>query len=291
MIHTSKQLKDKVRNISKGDNNVAKTLIRNFMMERFLERVSLSDYSNNFILKGGMLVASIVGVDMRATMDIDTTVKALPLNEEDAQRIISEICAIPVEDGVSFKITSVTSIMTDFEYPGIRMMLEATLDRMRQAIKLDISTDDVITPAAVEYEYKLMFEDRTISLLTYNKETLLAEKVQTILARGIANTRLRDFYDVHGVMKIYTDEVDKQVLLDAFLATCKKRETVFTKEDMAETLAQIEENLGMAQMWEQFRKKNYFVGELEWEIVLRDVVQVIRTYLINEACDTNDESV
>lgn len=135
MIHTSKQLKDKVRNISNGDNDVAKASIRTFMMERFLERVSLSKYRNNFILKGGMLVASIVGVDMRATMDIDATVKALPLNENDAERIILEICAIPLEDGVTFSIISVTNIMTDFEYPGIRMMLEATLDRMQTEYK------------------------------------------------------------------------------------------------------------------------------------------------------------
>ncbi len=283
MIHTSKQLKDKVRNISNGDNNIAKALIRNFMMERFLERVSLSEYRNNFILKGGMLVASIVGVDMRATMDIDTTVKALPLNESDTQRIIFEICSIPVEDSVVFSITSVTSIMTDFEYPGIRIMMEATLDRMRQTIKLDISTDDVITPSAVEYEYKLMFEDRTLSLLTYNKETLLAEKVQTILARGIANTRLRDFYDVYGVLKMYSDEVDKKVLLEAFQATCKKRETVFTKEEMSETLSQIEKNETMAQMWEQFRKKNFFVGDLVWADVITDVLYTIQTYII-ELC-------
>ena len=275
MIHTSKQLKDKVRNVSKGDNNIAKTLIRNFMMERFLERVSLSEYRNNFILKGGMLVASIVGVDMRATMDIDTTVKALPLNEEDARRIISEICMISIEDGVSFQITSITSIMTDFEYPGIRMMLEATLERMRQAIKLDISTDDVITPAAVDYEYKLMFEERTISLLTYNKETLLAEKIQTILARGIANTRLRDFYDVHSIMSTYENEVDKELLLEAFQATCKKRETVFSQEEMLDALALLKKDEGLAQMWEQFRKKNYYVGELEWEAVLQIVIKEI----------------
>ncbi len=222
MIHTSKQLKDKVRNISKGDNDVAKALIRIFMMERFLERVSMSKYRNSFILKGGMLVAFIVGVDMRATMDIDTTVKALPLNENDAERIISEISSIPLEDGVTFNITSVTNIMTDFEYPGIRMMLEATLDRMRQSIKLDISTDDVITPSSVEYEYKLMFEDRTISLLTYNTETLLAENVQTIFARGIANTRMRDFYDVYGIVKMNAEKIDKDVLISAFHATCEK---------------------------------------------------------------------
>ena len=149
MIHTSKQLKDKVRNLSLGDNDKAKMLIRNFMMERFLERVTLSKYRNNFILKGGMLVASMVGVDMRATMDIDTTVKALPLNEQDAGRIIREICEIPVEDGVTFEITSVKHIMENFDYPGIRMMLEAKLERTRQSIKIDISTDDAITPCCI----------------------------------------------------------------------------------------------------------------------------------------------
>lgn len=280
MIHTSKQIKDKVRNISKGDNDVAKALIRTFMMECFLERVSLSKYRNNFILKGGMLVASIVGVDMRATMDIDTTVKALPLNENDAERIISEICAIPVEDGVNFSITSVTNIMTDFEYPGIRMMLEAKLDRMRQSIKLDISTDDVITPSAVEYEYKLMFEERTISLFTYNTETLLAEKVQTLFARGIANTRMRDFYDIYGIVKMNAEKIDKDVFIKAFHATCEKRETVFTTEEMDDILAKIKENEAMAQMWEQFRKKNFFVGDLQWDVVFSDVIRTIETYIL-----------
>ena len=281
MIHTAKQLKDKVRNISKGDNNIAKTLIRNFMMERFLERVSLSQYKNNFILKGGMLVASIIGVDMRATMDIDTTVKALPLNEEDVRKIISEICATKVNDGVSFRITSVANIMEDFEYPGIRLMLEAALERMRQPIKIDISTDDVITPAAVEYNYKLMFEDRVIRVLSYNKETLLAEKLQTILARGIANTRLRDFYDVYEVMKTYADDVDNKVFREAFESTCQKRATVLSKEEINEIIDQLKENEGMSQLWEQFREKNYYVeNQLEWQAVLANVITMILTYVL-----------
>lgn len=225
MIHTAKQLKDKVKNISDGNSDVAQTLIRNFIMERFLERVSLSKYRDNFILKGGMLVASIVGVDMRATMDIDTTVKSLPLNGEDARRIIEEICNVEIEDGVSFRIASVKEIMEEFEYPGIRMMVEANLERMRQPFKIDISTDDAITPEAVEYEYKLMFEERTIILLTYNLETLLAEKIQTILARGIANTRMRDFYDVYEIMTKRNDKVNMKTLIEAFNATCKKRKT------------------------------------------------------------------
>ena len=134
MIHTSKQLKDKVRNISHGDNQTAQMLIRNFIMERFLERVSISPYRNNFILKGGMLVASLVGIDTRATMDIDSTLKALPLNEEDAVRIVNEIIRIHVEDGISFEIVKAAEIMADFEYPGVRLVLEARLDRLKQRI-------------------------------------------------------------------------------------------------------------------------------------------------------------
>lgn len=281
MIHTAKQLKDKVRTISGGDNNIAKTLIRNFMMERFLERVSLSQYSNKFILKGGMLVAAIVGADMRATMDIDTTVKSLPLNENDVRRIISEICDIQVEDGVSFQITSVADIMEDFEYPGIRLMLEATLERMRQPIKIDISTDDVITPDAVEYNYKLSFEERTIKVLSYNKETLLAEKIQTIINRGIANTRLRDFYDVYEIMNIYANDIDTKVLREAYEATCRKRGTVFTEDEIKEILFQLKENEGMSQLWEQFRRKNYYVADqMNWHDVLGYIIEIISIYML-----------
>ena len=142
-----------------------------------MERISLSGYKNNFILKGGMLVASLVGIDMRATMDIDTTVRSLPLKEEDTLRIIQEIIDIQVEDGIRFAIAKVTRIMTDFEYPGIRIVLEARLDRLKQRIKIDLSTDDVITPSAIRYHYRLMFEHRDIELMSYTPETLLAEKI------------------------------------------------------------------------------------------------------------------
>ena len=268
MIGSSRQLKDKVRNISDGNSNKATMLIRNFMMERFLERVSLSSYRDNFILKGGMLVASIIGIDMRATMDIDTTVKSLPLNETVVQRIIEEICSIELEDNVRFQIKSTRTIMEEFEYPGIRVMLEAILDRMHQPIKIDISTDDAITPGAVKYDYKLMFENRTISVLTYNKETLLAEKIQTIINRGIANTRLRDFYDVYSIMNLYGEQIQQHVLYDAFCTTCEKRRTVFSKDDIIDTLNMISDDLHMEELWEQFRKSNFFVGDIDWKSVI-----------------------
>ena len=275
MIHTAKQLKDKVKNMSGGNSEVAQALIRTYFMERFLERVSVSEYRNNFILKGGMLVASIVGVDMRATMDIDTTVKALPLNEKDARAIIERIGELQLEDGITFKIKSVKEIMEDFDYPGIRMMIEANLERMRQPFKIDISTDDAITPGAVEYKYKLMFEDRSISVLSYNLETLLAEKMQTILARGLANTRMRDFYDVYEIMNSKADQISFDVLKKAFAATCMKRETSFGEEEVRETLDKIKDDSGLEEMWNRFKRVNYFVDDLPWGEISETIVDNI----------------
>ena len=185
MIHTAKQLKDKVSNISHGDSEVAQMMIRNFIMERFLERLSLSMYNANFILKGGMLISSLVGISTRATMDIDTSVKAIPLNERDAAKIVDEIIKIPVEDGMYFEIVKVMRIMADFEYPGIRITLEARLDRLKQRIKIDLSTDDVITPAAIRYSYPLMFEDR-IDVL-YSRDASCRKDTDNSGQRGYNN--------------------------------------------------------------------------------------------------------
>lgn len=275
MIKTSKQLKDKVRNISKSNNNIAQALIRTFIMERFLERVSISEYRDHFILKGGLLVSSFVGIDLRSTMDIDTTIKALPLNEIDAGKIIEKIMAVGIDDGVFFQITSCKEIMPDFDYPGIRLMIEARLDKLRQTIKIDISTDDVITPIAIEYQYKLMFEDRTISIITYNLETLLAEKLQTVLVRDIANTRMRDFYDIYYLSKEKEEQLHEGELLHkAFLATCKKRGKVFTKEENITICERILHDAAMEEAWESFRLDNYFVGELEWNTVMSQLCKV-----------------
>ena len=278
MIHTSKQLKDKVRNISHGDNEIAQVMIRNFIMERFLERVSLSKYKKNIILKGGMLVASLVGIETRATMDIDTTVKALPLNKEDTVKIINDIINISVEDGINFGIAKVTGIMTEFEYPGVRVVLEATLDRLKQRIKIDISTDDVIIPSAISYNYRLMFEDRSIELMTYTTETLLAEKIQTILARGITTTRMRDFYDVYELVNGDKVNVERRLLLEAFSATCAKRKTVFNFLQMERTLQEIRGDKGLEKLWELYRKDNFYVGDMKWP----SVCETVCTYISEE---------
>lgn len=269
MIRTATQLKAKVRNLSGNDSQKSQTLIRNFIMERFLERISLSQYRDNFILKGGMLVAAVGGLDTRATMDIDTTVKSLNLSKDNAIKIVKDIIAVDIPDGVQFKIIKVTDIMEEHDYPGIRFMLEATLDKMRQAVKIDISTGDIITPGAVEYSYNLMFEDRSISLWTYNLETLLAEKLETIMARGTANTRMRDFYDIYVISR--QEIFDKDILKKAFLATSAKRNTTDQIPNLENIIATVASNDTMAAQWENFRIDSFFVGDLSWDEVMDGV--------------------
>jgi predicted nucleotidyltransferase component of viral defense system len=247
-------------------------MIRNFIMERFLERIALSQYRNNFILKGGMLVAAVVGLETRATMDIDTTVKSLNLTKDNAIKIVEEIIALDLSDGVQFQITRITDIMEEHDYPGIRFMLEATLDKLRQAIKIDISTGDIITPGAVKYSYKLMFEERAISLWTYNMETLLAEKLETIMARGTANTRMRDFYDIHVISG--QKNFDMEILKRAFLATSAKRNTTSQIPEFKNTLYTVETDNNMWKQWNSFREESFFVGELSWNEVM-DSVKVL----------------
>ncbi len=272
MIHTVMQLKAKVRNLSGNDSQKAQILIRNYIMERFLERVTLSPYRNNFILKGGMLVSSLVGLEARSTMDIDTTVKSLPLSIENAARIVEDIIAVDIPDGVHFHITKAGDIMEEHDYPGVRITLEATLDTMRQTIKVDISSGDVITPTAVEYAYKLMFEDRTISLWTYNTETLLAEKLETIMARSVANTRMRDFYDIYVITRQMP--VDKDVLRHAFLATSEIRNTERQIPYLKDILFTIENDDSMKRLWDNFKKDSVYVGDVSWYDVMTSVMQL-----------------
>lgn len=275
MIKSATGLKANVRNLSDGDDRVAKAYIRIFFMERFMERVSLSEYNSHFILKGGMLVASLLGVNVRATMDIDTTVKALPLTTSDIERIINEICQVNIDDNVTFKITQIETIMDEFDYPGVRVHMEGYLDKLKQPIKIDVSTDDVITPSAIEYKYKLLFENRTIDLFTYNIETMLAEKMQTIINRGLANTRMRDYYDVYELV----NNVDYSVALtkSAFDATCKKRETVFTKDKIEEVLSDISSSSALMERWNMFKDKNYFVEDINYEQIVDVISSAIRS--------------
>lgn len=270
MIKTSRQLKDKVRNMARGDSAKAQLLIRNYGMERFLERVSLSEHRDNFILKGGMLVSALVGLENRATMDIDTSIRNMPLDTIAAKAMVEEIIAVPVDDNIRFEINDFGTIMDDAEYSGVRISLNAFLDATRIPLKIDISTGDAITPAAVNYQYKLMFEERYITLWAYNLETVLAEKIETVFSRSVLNTRLRDFYDLY-VLQDTGLEIDKATLAAALTATARKRGSEQALALYERTLDEIRISPLMREQWERYQGKNNYAASIVWDDVISDI--------------------
>ena len=271
MGFTPEQIKGRIKSVAKQNNADARTLMRIYMMERFLERLARSEYRDNFIIKGGILVTAMIGVAHRSTMDIDTSMKNLNLSAEDALQVVNQVKDIDLDDGVSFEVKDVSNIMDEMEYPGIRVTMNANVGRLITPLKIDISTGDVITPRAIEFNYDLLLEDRSISLWSYNLETILAEKLQTVLARGILNTRMRDFYDIRMLVDTYEDKVNKAVLKDAFAATCKKRGTDHLQEQAEEIIKIIEADEQLQVLWRAYQKKYSYAAEIDYASVISGV--------------------
>ena len=271
MGFTPEQIKGRIKSVAKQNNADARTLMRIYMKERFLERLAQSEYRDNFIIKGGILVTAMIGVAHRSTMDIDTSMKNLNLSAEDALRVVNQVKDIDLDDGVSFEVKDVSNIMDEMEYPGIRVTMNANVGRLITPLKIDISTGDVITPRAIEFNYDLLLEDRSISLWSYNLETILAEKLQTVLARGILNTRMRDFYDIRMLLDTYEDKVNKAVLKDAFAATCKKRGTDHLQEQAEEIIKIIEADEQLQVLWRAYQKKYSYAAEIDYASVISGV--------------------
>ena len=264
MITTARQLKDLVRNLSKKKSADAQILMRNYMMERFLERISLSEYKNQFILKGGMLVAAMVGLDVRATMDLDATIKGTNVSVEDVEMIISKIISIPLNDGVLFRIKRISEIMEEADYPGVRVSMETKFDGVITPLKIDISTGDIITPREIKYNFNLMLENRTIEVWAYNLETVLAEKLETVISRNVTNTRMRDFYDIYILQKLHGKQLKKQVLWNALVATARKRGTLeqINSGDRREIFDEIEISSVMENLWKTYQKNYSYAADI-----------------------------
>ncbi len=271
MIHTSRQLKALVQNKSNGDSAKAQIIIRNYAMERFLERLSLSQYSNALILKGGTLIAAMVGIDSRSTMDVDATVKNLTLSVESAQKIVEDIISIEVDDRMSFNILSTTTIMDEMDYSGVRLTLEATLETMRTPLKIDFSSGDIITPQEINYSYKLLFENRHISILAYNLETILAEKIETLLSRGTANTRMRDFYDIFILENSQEHNYNPNVFVAAFEKTSQHRGSSTVVSNANVTLDEIQTSSDMTKLWRNYQNKFDYAIDISWDDIMNSV--------------------
>ena len=273
MITTARQLKDLVRNLSKKKSADAQILMRNYMMERFLERISLSEYKNQFILKGGMLVAAMVGLDARATMDLDATIKGTNVSVEDVEMIISKIISIPLNDGVLFRIKRISEIMEEADYPGVRVSMETKFDGVITPLKIDISTGDIITPREIKYNFNLMFENRTIEVWAYNLETVLAEKLETVISRNVTNTRMRDFYDIYILQKLHGKQLKKQVLWNALVATARKRGTLeqINSGDRREIFDEIEISSVMENLWKTYQKNYSYAADISWHTIMKSI--------------------
>jgi predicted nucleotidyltransferase component of viral defense system len=274
MALSQAQIKGRIKNIAKSNKADARILIRIYMMERFLERIANSVYAENFILKGGILITSLVGVSMRSTMDIDTSIRGFTLSQEEVLRIVKEISEIDLEDGVTFSVKSVSGIMDEMDYPGIRLALDACMDVMVTPIKIDISTGDVITPEAVEYDYKLMLEERSIHVWSYNLETILAEKLQTVMSRGILNTRMRDYYDIYTLMLRYENDIGRDTLKQAFDATCKKRGTTDLTTQGAQIFDIVMNDRELHSLWNAYQKKFIYAGDIAFEAVMKKAINL-----------------
>ena len=238
------------------------------MMERFIERLSKSKHKHQLILKGGMLITAMVGIDARTTMDLDTTIKDIQLDKNSIETLINEIISLDVEDGVTFRINSITDIMEATDYPGLRVSLEAQFDGVRTPLKIDFSTGDIITPREVAFDFPLLFEDRKISILAYPLETVLAEKLETILSRSIANTRMRDLYDVYILLSLYGDKVYPETFKQAFLATAKKRGFNSFDDNSQNIINTVEADSSQQFLWSDYQKKFTYAKSINWSDVI-----------------------
>lgn len=268
-------LKAKIRNLAKKKNIPAQVILQNYMFERLLVRLAASDCKDKFVLKGGMLVASIVGLDNRATMDLDTTLKNLPLTPEAIRDALVQICAVPVDDGVSFEIGAISPIREDDVYGGYRVALTARFETILTPMTIDISTGDVITPHAIQHRFAgILDEEQTYELWAYNIETILAEKVETILRRGVFNTRPRDFYDVYILAT--TQSYDPTLFRKALQETAAHRGTTEQIANVPDILQTLSDSRELRDLWSKYRKQFAYAESIEFEQIL-EVLKKIET--------------
>jgi predicted nucleotidyltransferase component of viral defense system len=259
-----------------ADNNISAQLVmQNYMMERLLERISLSKYKLNFILKGGFLISAIVGLDTRATMDLDTTIKGFDLSHEQIRKIFEDICDIRVDDDVTFEITKVEDIRETDDYPGIRVKLKANYPPLSVPLSADVTTGDKITPREISYKFKLLFEDRTIDILTYNLETVLAEKIETVLSRSIANTRPRDFYDIYILYALRKNEIDFPILKEALAQTAAKRGSTKVLADYKSIVDVIMKDIPMQGYWSRYRQDFNYASDIPFEAACNCIIEML----------------
>ena len=266
MKRNAMSLKAIINNIAKENKVSAQSVLQTYMLERLLERISISKYKDNFILKGGMLISAMLGIDSRTTMDIDTTIKGFKLTEENIINIINEICNIKIDDGVTFEVQKIELIREDDDYGGYRITFKANyMESMPVIMKIDVTTGDKITYKEIKYCFDLMLEDRKIQIWSYNLETVIAEKFESIIKRGILGTRIRDYYDVYMLLNTQTKNINFNTLKDAIYSTAEHRNTINIIKDWSKIIEQLDNSDIMKKQWERYKKDNFYAKEIKYE--------------------------
>lgn len=269
------QLKAYIKNLAKEKSISAQIVLQNYMLERLLERISASKYHDNFILKGSFLLAAMVGLDTRTTMDMDATIKGLPVTKEILSGMFVDICNIHIDDNINFEFSGIDDIREDGEYGGYRVNLSGNYAPMAVPLKIDITTGDKITPHEMAYSFNLMFENRSINVLAYTIETILAEKLETIISRGDQNTRPRDFYDVYILNTLQKKNIDNQILKEAFAATVKTRDTEHIIVNYKEIIENISKSSVMKDQWRRYQKEFDYAKDISFENTCKAVNALI----------------
>ena len=279
-MKTPEQLKGAIRNMAIQKNLRPQEVLQMFLFERVIDRLAASPYKDNFVLKGGLLISSMIGMSERTTMDMDTTVRGLPMEEDEIVAKVKEILSVDTGDGIEFVYRRIEPIRDEDYYNNFRIHFDAHYGKINAPMKIDITTGDEITPAAVEYEYPFLFEDKTVPVMAYTLETILAEKYETIIRRNIATTRARDYYDLHTLYRSRRDEIRIPILKLAVEHTARKRGSLEDIADWKEILQDIREEAALRQIWENYVDANTYAAGLTFDEVV-DTVEAVGTILDN----------
>ncbi|MCT7700280.1 MAG: nucleotidyl transferase AbiEii/AbiGii toxin family protein [Lactobacillus iners] len=267
-------IKGKIRNLAEKKNLKSQEVLQIYFFERLLERLSKSQYKNNFIIKGGFLISSLIGIENRTTMDMDTTIKGIALKEDRIKEIVEEILDINVDDGIRFEIKDISYIREEDKYENFRISLIANVGKTQNPMKIDITTGDAITPREIEYAYPCIFSKKDIKIMAYPLETILAEKYETIIRRNITTTRMRDFYDLYTLYKLKKDDIDYEVLKEAVKRTSNRRGSQEMMKDYEKIIEDIKEDSYLRSLWDVYLKENKYIGDLSFDKIV-DVVTIL----------------
>lgn len=279
MIKNRDSLKAKVSNLSKKTSIPNKYLIQNFMFEALLKRISISKYKDKFIIKGGLLLSSIFGVDLRSTMDLDTTIKGLSLDRETITKAIKEIINIDLDDNIKLEIENIKDIREENLYQGFEVNLKAEFDGLKTNLMIDITTGDVITYKEIEFKYNTIFDNETINIMTYNYETIIAEKFESIISRNIDNTRMKDYYDLYMFINLKWDDINKEVLRKAIINTSKVRETLDYIDDTNRYIELISDDSRLKLLWDSYKNNYEYAKDINFEDTI-NAIKVISATIV-----------